>query len=62
MFCSFLLVKKTVGSSELTVGMTNISKLMALLFLVVRAALDSSVDPNTFLHVVVGLKDKRVNC
>lgn len=62
MFYYFVLVKKTVGRPELTVRRTNASKLMALLFLVVRAALDSSVHPNNFLHVVVGLRDKGMNC
>lgn len=62
MFYFFLFVKKTVGSSELTVGRTNVSKLMALLFLVVGAAPDSCVRPNNFLGVVVSIKERRVNC
>lgn len=42
--------------------MTNVSKLLALLFLVVRAAWDSFVHPNNFLGVAVGFKDKGMNC
>lgn len=60
-FC-FLLVNKTLESSELTGGKGSVSKLMALHFFVVIATRDSYAHPNNVFRAVVGYQDKRVNC
>lgn len=49
-------------SSELTGEQGGISQLIALCFVVVMVAQDSSAHPNNVFRAVVGYQDKKVNC